>query len=141
MIKRTMTHARHARFTHNSSCIIEKKSGSHSKKWKRKGAHACARESCRLSGRRHHVALIALLFRHYDKRDVRGGRPLAENGDAQNQFDCSASRVLARGRRPGKVSGRILPLFPEATKAFLALFSPEHAGGLYPPTADQPERG
>lgn len=35
----------------------------------------------------------------------------------QNQFDCSASRVLARGRRPDKVSGRILP-FSRSHKGF-----------------------
>jgi len=40
---------------------------------------------------------------------------------------------------PTKFRAESFP-FPEATKAFLALFSPEHAGGLHPPTVDQPER-
>lgn len=43
------------------------------------------------------------MYKH-GNRDAHCGK------DVQNQFDCSASRVLARGRRPDKVSGRILPL-------------------------------
>lgn len=41
----------------------------------------------------------------------------SREGCVQNQFDCSASRVLARGRRPDKVSGRIL-LFSRSHKGF-----------------------
>ena len=40
---------------------------------------------------------------------------------------------------PAKFRTESFP-FPEATKAFLALFSPEHTEGLHPPTVDQPER-
>lgn len=40
---------------------------------------------------------------------------------------------------PAKFRAKSFP-FPEATKAFLALFSPEHAGGLHLSTVDQPER-
>jgi len=43
-------------------------------------------------------------------------RPLWERC-VRNQFDCSASRVLARGRRPDKVSGWILP-FSRSHKGF-----------------------
>jgi len=40
---------------------------------------------------------------------------------------------------PAKFRNESFP-FPEVTKAFLALFSPEHAEGLHPPMVDQPER-
>lgn len=53
------------------------------------------------------ISIILFLLYMYKRgsRDVR----CSESRNVQNQFDCSASRVLARGRRPGKVSGRILP--------------------------------
>ncbi|KYQ59218.1 hypothetical protein ALC60_01804 [Trachymyrmex zeteki] len=50
-----------------------------------------------------------------------------------------AVQFLRVANAPAKFRTESFP-FPEATKAFLALFSPEHAEGLHPPTVDQPKR-